>query len=86
MPWAVAQMEMIDAVLQGLLETWDDGEGLILLTSDHGNMEDLAVRRHTANPVPLLLFGQREARKRFAQGMGDLSGIAPAIEKMVSEE
>ena len=28
-------------------------EGLLIVTSDHGNIEDLTVRTHTNNPVPL---------------------------------
>jgi bisphosphoglycerate-independent phosphoglycerate mutase (AlkP superfamily) len=54
-------------------------EGLILLTSDHGNMEDLSVRKHTANPVPALVIGAPEARRKFTAGMTDLTHIAPAI-------
>lgn len=30
---------------------------LTLLTSDHGNIEDLSLRSHTRNPVPLLAWG-----------------------------
>jgi bisphosphoglycerate-independent phosphoglycerate mutase (AlkP superfamily) len=33
------------------------GNTLIALTSDHGNLEDLASRRHTTHPVPLLAWG-----------------------------
>ena len=29
----------------------------VLVTSDHGNVEDLSTRSHTRNPVPLLAFG-----------------------------
>jgi phosphopentomutase len=32
-------------------------EALVLITSDHGNVEDLSIRSHTRNPVPLLAFG-----------------------------
>ena len=46
-----------DQVLGGLLDAWDDNSGLILVTSDHGNLEDLATHRHTSNPVPALLVG-----------------------------
>jgi len=28
-------------------------DGLLIVTSDHGNIEDLSVRTHTLNPVPL---------------------------------
>jgi 2,3-bisphosphoglycerate-independent phosphoglycerate mutase len=75
---ALRLLEEFDAVLGGLLDTWRDDEGLILLTSDHGNLEDLSTRRHTANPVPLLLIGSQEARSYFEQVI-DLAGVAPAI-------
>lgn len=77
---AVHQLEIVDSVLKGLLSTWHDG--LILLTSDHGNMEDLSTRKHTSNPVPLLLFGDKELRKEFNH-IKQLTEIAPAILKVV---
>ena len=79
MPWAVRQMETFDSVLAGLLESWDFDEGLVLLTSDHGNMEDLSVRKHTHAPVPGLVIGKPEVRRKFTAGMSDLTHIAPAI-------
>ena len=75
-----------DRVLGGLLENWDDREGIILITSDHGNMEDLATRRHTANPVPALLVGHPELRREFAADLTDITGVAPAILKLILQE
>lgn len=77
----VGLLTALDAVLGGLLEAWDDNGGLILITSDHGNIEDLSTRRHTTNPVPCLLIGAVEARRRFTEGLVDLTGIAAGIEK-----
>jgi 2,3-bisphosphoglycerate-independent phosphoglycerate mutase len=74
-----------DQVLGGLLEAWDDASGLILVTSDHGNLEDLTTHRHTSNPVPALLVGATALRRAFAAGLHDLTGIAPAIERSVLE-
>lgn len=54
---------------------------MILITSNHGNIEDLSTRRHTANPFPCLLIGPLEARRGFADGLVDLTGIAAGIEK-----
>lgn len=68
-----------DKVLGGLLRNWDDQQGLILITSDHGNMEDLSTRRHTANPVPALLIGDQAYRRRFASELNDITGVTPAI-------
>jgi 2,3-bisphosphoglycerate-independent phosphoglycerate mutase len=76
---ACGLLESFDQVLEGLLAGWDDAAGLILLTSDHGNLEDLSTRRHTANPVPALVIGARELRRRFTRGLHDLTEVAPAI-------
>lgn len=76
---ACAMVETFDQVLAGLLDTWDDQDGLVLITSDHGNMEDLSTRRHTANPVPGLIIGSQQLRERFTSNLYDLTGITPAI-------
>jgi len=81
---AVNQLENFDGVLKGLLECKSDWQSdLVLLTSDHGNMEDLSTRRHTAANVPLLLFGDKEHRREFQKDIHDLTGIAPAIVKIL---
>jgi hypothetical protein len=79
---AVSLMETFDGVLGGLVEAWDD-DGLILVTSDHGNMDDLSTRKHTDADVPALVIGNRTARDEFTRGMEDLTDIAPAIWKTV---
>jgi hypothetical protein len=76
---AVALLETFDGVLGGLLDAWDDRHGLILITSDHGNLEDITTRRHTANPVPALVIGAPELRTRFCQLLSTLADIAPAV-------
>jgi 2,3-bisphosphoglycerate-independent phosphoglycerate mutase len=72
-------LETFDKVLGGLLEAWADNQGLILITSDHGNLEDLSTRRHTGNPVPALVVGAKPYRQRFVAGLHDLTDITPAI-------
>ncbi len=82
METAVELMETFDSVLGGLIEAWDD-DGLILVTSDHGNMEDLSTRKHTDANVPALVIGNKNARVEFTRDMNDLTDIAPAIWKTV---
>jgi 2,3-bisphosphoglycerate-independent phosphoglycerate mutase len=72
-------LETLDRVLGGLLAAWDDDAGLILITSDHGNLEDMRVRGHTENPVPLLLSGALAARRAFVAGARDLTDVAPRV-------
>ena len=71
---AAAHLEMIDAVLGGLLDAWDDADGLLILTSDHGNIEEKDQRQHTRNPVPTLLVGAGHAE--LAAQIVDLCDIA----------
>ena len=75
---AVLLLDQADLVLGGLLEAWDDDEGLILITADHGNLEDISTRKHTFNPVPLLLIGNEKTRRLF-DDVTDLAGVAPAV-------
>ncbi len=81
MSTAVELLEQFDAVLGGLIENWHLDNDLILLTSDHGNLEDLGTRKHTLNPVPCLLVGNQAARMVFSKNLYDITGIAPAILK-----
>jgi phosphopentomutase len=46
----------LDGLLGGLLAAMPDGL-TVLLTSDHGNLEESTHGRHTRNPVPLLAVG-----------------------------
>ena len=72
----VALLESFDRVMAGLLDVWPD-DGLIVMSSDHGNMEDIGTRRHTENPVPTLIVGRAHAA--FADGLADLAGLTPRI-------
>lgn len=86
MSGGVRLLENFDAVLGGLLAGWDDAQGLILITSDHGNMEDLGTRHHTLNPVPGLVIGSKELRAKFCEGLKDISGVTPAILRFYPEK
>jgi hypothetical protein len=80
---AIELLQTFDAVLRGLVESWTERPDLILLTSDHGNLEDLGVRGHTRNPVPALLIGPAPLRRSFAAGLTDLTQIAPAVMRLL---
>jgi len=82
MPWATRQLETFDGVLKGFLSRPDWQSDLLLITSDHGNMEDLSTRRHTGAKVPLLVIGEKQARRPFEK-ITQLTEIEPAIEKFL---
>ena len=87
---AIELMETFDGVLGGLMEEMDrrprtEDDMLVLVTSDHGNMEDVSTRKHTDAHVPVLVIGDKNARDKFTRGMTDLTHVAPAIWRMLSQ-
>jgi 2,3-bisphosphoglycerate-independent phosphoglycerate mutase len=57
--WGVTPEEAVtrlDGLIGGFLEA-ADRELTLILVSDHGNVEEAGHRRHTRNPVPLLVVG-----------------------------
>lgn len=72
---AVSLIETFDQVIAGVLDKWHDDEGLIIITSDHGNMEAMDHGKHTENDVPTLIIGQDKAT--FAEGFSKLSDFVP---------
>jgi 2,3-bisphosphoglycerate-independent phosphoglycerate mutase len=81
---AVSLLETLDQVLGGLFTDWDDGAGLILVTSDHGNLEDLSTRRHTLNEVPALVVGEAGLRDEFCSRLTRLDDVAPAVLRLLN--
>jgi hypothetical protein len=78
---AVAHLQAIDAVIGGLLAAWDDEHGLLIITSDHGNIENKTHRKHTRNPVPTILVGKNHAD--YAAAIHNLADIAPAVRQYI---
>ncbi len=83
MAQAVELVELLDQVISSLVSQWDNDHGLIFVTSDHGNMEDLSTRRHTNNPVPALLIGSTRLREQFSVNLKALTDVAPAITRLL---
>jgi 2,3-bisphosphoglycerate-independent phosphoglycerate mutase len=70
----------LEAFLEGALEV-QPAETLLLITSDHGNFEDMGVKTHTFAPVPLVALGP--GALEFAS-VTDLTGVAPALERVLN--
>ena len=49
----------------------------VILTSDHGNIEDLSLRNHTLHAVPTIVWGAQ--REQVAARIQTLADITPAI-------
>lgn len=70
-----AAIARLDGLLAGVAAAAPAGL-TVLLTSDHGNLEDAGSRLHSRNPVPLLAVGP--AARRFA-GLASIVEVTPAV-------
>lgn len=76
-------VEMVDALLGGVLDTIDLATTLVLMVSDHGNLEDRRHDVHTRNHVPALLIGS--AGESVGSTLRSLTDITPALCNWLSE-
>jgi len=63
--------------VRAAIETCDLTQQSVIITSDHGNIEDASTRGHTLNPVATLCFGPR--RDLLASRAQSLIDITPSI-------
>ena len=57
MEGALAVLRDLARFVRAVVARVDLSRLTVLLTSDHGNIEDLSARNHTLNPVPTLVWG-----------------------------
>jgi 2,3-bisphosphoglycerate-independent phosphoglycerate mutase len=84
MPTAIEVLEHFDEFLAGYLELFDPQTTLLMLVSDHGNIEDLSTKSHTRNQVPCILAGRH--RKKAAARLKDLTHITPTIVRLLKDQ
>lgn len=72
---AVAALERVDAFLGGVVDALPE-DALLVVASDHGNVEDVA-GGHTLNPVPVIAVGR--GRELLADHVRDLTHVTPAL-------
>jgi 2,3-bisphosphoglycerate-independent phosphoglycerate mutase len=70
-------LPMLGHFIRTLLSHLDLANTTVILTSDHGNIEDLSRRNHTLNPVPTIIWGRH--RDRIARRIHSLADITPTI-------
>jgi hypothetical protein len=63
----------VEALVQAVLAEVDLDRNLVVLVSDHGNLEESGHGRHTLNPVPLLAWGR---------GAPDLTGAVDGMDAL----
>ena len=78
---ACETLKMLDQFLNAVVKLSRTAGLLLILTSDHGNIEDMGTRGHTRNPVPLIALGP--GADEFKANMASLVDITPRITRLM---
>ena len=81
LPEKKAVLASLDTLLGHLLEGLDLSSELLLLVSDHGNIEACDRRGHSQNPVPWIAYGY--GSEQALQGCTSLLDVTPKILELV---
>ena len=76
-------LQSLNRFLEAILERLDPTSELLLITSDHGNLEDGNRTTHTRNPVPLVAYGQ--GAHHFANAT-QITDVTPGLVQALSSE
>jgi len=81
----IEAVQFVDTCLGGILEKIRQVNGIAVITSDHGNCEEMADlltgepnNSHTSNPVPFHIIDEQANGMRLREG-GALEDVAPTI-------
>jgi 2,3-bisphosphoglycerate-independent phosphoglycerate mutase len=77
-------LQNLALLIRQLLARVDLARTSVILTSDHGNIEDLSSRNHTLNEVPTIVWGAN--RNRIASRIRNLADITPTIVESLTEK
>ncbi len=80
--WAEKHLPLLAEFIRETLQKIDLEKTTFILTSDHGNIEDLSVRNHTLNDVPTIIWGRK--KREAANQVKDLSDITPTTLSLLS--
>jgi 2,3-bisphosphoglycerate-independent phosphoglycerate mutase len=89
-------VEAVDLCIQRIIKAVDDVNGILIITADHGNADDMyekpkensvlrAKTSHTLNPVPFIIYDGVE-KYYIKQGSFGLANVAPTIAMLLGLE
>ena len=74
---AIEYIDRLERFLNSLLSNTDLKKSTVILTSDHGNVENLRIKTHTENKVPTIVWGR--GKEILVSKIKDLTDLTPAI-------
>lgn len=73
---------VLDRFLLYIIQNFDADKDTLIITSDHGNLEDLSTKTHTRNPVPVFVLGNTKPFKNTKS----ILDITPAILNVLTQK
>jgi len=87
---AVSAVEFVDACLGRVRSAVEKAGGILLITADHGNIEQMKDpdtgephTAHTTLDVPIVVAGIPRSKSAFALGDGRLADVAPTLLELI---
>jgi len=80
-PLALFELIKLEVFVLQLLKSLSLDQTLVMLTSDHGNIEDLSTSNHTRNRVMTFVWGP--GSDMLSQQIHDLTHISPALYRLL---
>ena len=74
---ACAVLRVYDRFLSALVRYTEAAGMTLVMTSDHGNIEEIGSRGHTLNPVPFIVYGPKE--REIRDRVSSLVDVTPAL-------
>ena len=89
-------VEVVDLCLGRILEVVDEVGGVLVVTADHGNADEMYEKvessknpkpktSHTLNPVPFIIYDKLK-KHEIAKGSFGLANVAPTIVELLGIE
>lgn len=80
---AVDLIDRLDNFFEELMKQMDFEEDVLIMTSDHGNIEDVSVHTHTMNKVPVVVLGKKA--ENIKTQVHSLTDIMPFVLEVFSK-
>jgi arylsulfatase A-like enzyme len=78
------EVKKVDLFVDSILAHLDLDSTLFLLTSDHGNIEDLSTPGHTSNRVPTILWGR--GKEALGSRIRSIADLTPGIIEILDQD
>jgi len=74
---AVEQVRVLDCFINAIWDNLDHTNDLMIIVSDHGNLEDVTLKTHSENRIPLIFAGKEAAG--LIGDIGNITDVTPVI-------